>query len=283
MPTADALLKQARADLAHVDTPALDARLLLQAATGLSHAELVADPALPLSAEAEVRFAALVARRVAHEPVSRIRGRREFYGRDFIVTPDVLDPRADTEVLIEAALALLPNDRRLRLLDLGTGSGIIAVTVLAERERSRAVAVDVSSAALLVTEQNAKAHGVDQRLQRIEGSWFDRVEGQFDAILSNPPYIEDKAVNELSRDVRDYDPHLALAAGVDGLDCYRAIAAGASARLTDKGFIAVEIGAGQEQDVAAIFGQHGLELASQHRDLGGHVRCLVFLGPAQNR
>ena len=276
MPTAEALLAQAKLALAELETPALDARLLLQHVSGLSHADLVADPQLIVAPDVADAFQALVARRVAYEPVSRILGSREFYGRDFKVTPAVLDPRGDTEVLVEACLALLPLDRPLRILDLGTGSGILAVTLLCERPRADAVAIDVSPEALAVATGNALALGVGARFSGQLGSWFDNVSGQFDAIVSNPPYIPAAEIAGLEPDVREYDPHLALVGGEDGLSCYRAIAAGAGAHLALNGFVAVEIGAGQAADVQGVFEAKGFDLHSKHVDLGGHERVLVF-------
>ena len=276
MPTVEALLADAKHALAELETPALDARLLLQHVSGLTHADMVADPRREIADDVVEAFRAFVARRVAYEPVSRIIGSREFFGRDFRVTPDVLDPRGDTEVLIEASLALLPEDRPLRLLDLGTGSGILAVTLLCERPQTEAVAVDVSAAALAVALGNAQTLGVASRFIGQVGSWFDGVDGVFDAIVSNPPYIPAFEVAGLEPDVRAYDPHLALVGGEDGLSCYRAIASGAGAHLKPLGFVAVEIGAGQAADVQQVFEAQGFDLKSKHKDLGGHVRVLVF-------
>jgi release factor glutamine methyltransferase len=277
MPTAEALLRKARGMFAHLDTPGLDARLLLQHVTRLTQAELIAEPARDLSEEQTGRFLELVERRAKNEPVSRIIGEREFYGRPFEVTPDVLDPRADTEVLIDASLVRLPIGKSLRVLDLGTGSGIIAVTVLAERPEASAVAVDISVDVLAVARRNAATNGVQNRIQFSRESWFDGVEGPFDAILSNPPYIVTQDIDQLANDVKEHDPRLALDGGKDGLDCYRAIARDAGRFLNPGGFVAVEIGAGQEPEVTAIFNQSGFDCAETHRDLAGHVRCLVFL------
>jgi release factor glutamine methyltransferase len=221
-------------------------------------------------------FERLVARRVAREPVSRIVGAREFYGRLFRVTADVLDPRPDTEILVEAVLARMPQDAALRMLDLGTGSGAIILSLLAERPMATGVAVDVSPAALAVAAQNAECLGVAARFAAIEGAWFQNVSGVFDVIVSNPPYIEAGDIPRLTQDVRDYDPHLALDGGADGLVCYRAIAQGAAAFLAPGGVLAVEIGAGQARDVEAIFNQNGFFLEKAHEDLGGHLRCLIF-------
>jgi len=261
------------------ETPGLDARLLLQQASGLSREDLILEPERQLSPTTVASFEAMVARRAAREPVSRILGEREFYGRRFTVTPDVLDPRADTETLIDAVLPLMPP--RARILDLGTGSGAIAVTLLAERPDATAVAVDVSANALAVAEVNAVRLGVKKRLTLVEGSWFDNVTGRFDLIVSNPPYIPAGDVAALAPDVRDFDPHLALDGGNDGLWPYRAIAAGAAGHLAGDGAIAVEIGVGQEYDIIDIFSSCELVLAARAKDLGGHVRSLTFQ-PAEN-
>lgn len=264
----------ARLKAAGADTPTLDARLLLQAAAGLSREELILGPDRQLSPAELGRFADFVARRERHEPVSRILGDREFYGRSFMVTPATLDPRPDTETLIDAALPLMPPGARI--LDLGTGTGAIAVTLLAERPDASGVATDLSPEALDVAARNAARTGVADRLRFLQGAWFSPVHGVFDLIVSNPPYIPAGDIAGLDADVRDFDPVLALAGGADGLDAYRAIASGAAAHLVAGGHVLVEIGAGQAEDVTAVFAENGFRLASRHDDLGGHVRCLGF-------
>lgn len=254
------------------ETAALDARLLLQAAANVSHEDIIADPDRRLSAEELAQFEAFVTRRLAHEPVSRILGGRDFYGRSFWLTPDVLDPRPDTETLIDAALARIGP--RSRLLDLGTGSGIIAVTLLAECPDTTGVATDLSSAALAVARANAERHGVLPRLQLQQGSWFAPVSGSFDLILSNPPYIPAKDIPGLAADVRDFDPPAALSGGPDGLEAYRAIARHAAAHLNPDGHVLVEIGAGQADAVSALFAAAGFVKIERFQDLGGHDRCL---------
>lgn len=275
--TIAAALMAARKTLiaADMEPAALDARLLMQAATGLSHEEIVAAPESLLPMEAAEKFSAFLARRLADEPVSRILARREFYGRSFEVTPAVLDPRADTEALIGLVLELAKNTKG-RLLDIGTGSGAIAVTLLGELHNFIGVAVDVSSDALHVARKNALANGVRGRLQFHQGSWFNGLTEKFDLIVSNPPYIPHDDILALGNEVKNYDPHLALDGGADGLFAYRAIASGASARLLDTGLIIVEIGAGQGPDVTAIFKTHGFRLMGQRIDLGGHLRALAF-------
>ncbi len=206
--------------------------------------------------------------------MSRIIGAREFYGRRFRVTPAVLDPRPDTETLVEAALKRMPPSARV--LDLGTGSGAIIVTLLAERSDATGLATDISSEALAVARENAAALGVAERLTFLEAPWFDGIGERFDLIVSNPPYIPRADIAALSADVRNFDPLLALVGGSDGLDPYRAIAAGAAARLKPGGTVAVEIGAGQADSVEGIFAASGFRQLGRHRDLGGHIRCLEF-------
>jgi release factor glutamine methyltransferase len=256
------------------ETPDLDARLLLQAATGLSREDLILEPGRRLQAPEVQRFEALIERRAGREPVSRILGEREFYGRTFRVTPDTLDPRPDTETLIDAALALMPQGARI--LDLGTGTGAIAVTLLAERPDASAVATDVSHAALAVAAENAERAGVADRLSLKQGAWFEPVTGEFDIIASNPPYIPAGDIAGLSPDVRNFDPVLALVGGEDGLDPYRAISACAARHLAEAGRVLVEIGAGQADEIEAIFVAAGFHSPDRHKDLGGHLRCLAF-------
>lgn len=272
----DSLLKAAVARLraAGAEIPELDARLLLQAATGLSREEMIMEPRHPVTEGQAMRFSSLIQRREAHEPVARILGERDFYGRSFRVTPATLDPRPDTETLIEAALALMSP--RARLLDLGTGTGAIAVTLLAERPDASGLATDLSPEALAVARENAERHGVAGRLSLSQGSWFEPVSGIFDMVLSNPPYIPKGEISGLSPDVRNFDPRIALVGGDDGLDPYHAIAAHAAPHLAADGHVLVEIGAGQEADVEAIFARAGFSPAGRYKDLGGHVRCLAF-------
>jgi release factor glutamine methyltransferase len=275
------LIKQAGEHLAiqGIESAALDSRLLLQAVSGLKHEDIVADPGMVLPSDLIARFWYFVERRSKFEPVSRILGNREFYGRNFRLTPDVLDPRADTETLIDAALVLAKRERPFRILDLGTGSGVIVVTLLAELPEVMAVASDLSPAALEVAKGNAEALGVANRASFIQANWFSGVNGQFDLIASNPPYIPMGDIAGLADDVRDFDPPKALDGGPDGLEAYRRIARGAGGHLAPKGHVILEIGAGQENAVNDLFRGQGFVRKSCHFDLSGHVRCLVFNCP----
>jgi release factor glutamine methyltransferase len=271
-------LRDAKRALAETGNPTagLDARLLLQQAAGISHEALIADPHLRIAPEAAATFHAWLNRRLAGEPVSRILGEKEFYGRAFRITPATLDPRPDTETLIAAALAFMPADQACRLIDLGTGSGIIGVTLLAERRNAHAVMTDVSGAALAVARENAERHGVSARATFAQGHWFAGACGSFDLVLSNPPYIRDTILPTLAPEVRNFDPESALLAGPDGLRAYREIAAVAGSFIAAGGSVIVEIGEGQAVEIEDIFVAQGFVSQRRWPDLAGHVRCLGF-------
>jgi release factor glutamine methyltransferase len=276
--TVGSLLASARTRLAAagIGTAALDARLLLQAALGASHEEIVADPSRVASHTEQQRFLAMVARRSRLEPVSRILGEREFFGRSFLLSPSTLDPRPETELLVEEGLAQLPRDVPARILDLGTGSGAIVISLLAEREGWTGVATDLAAGALETTRRNAERHQVGERIELVQGSWFQGVRGVFDLIVSNPPYIAHGDIATLDVAVRDHDPHLALDGGPDGLESYRRIAEQAGRHLSRRGAIAVEIGQGQETEIVNIFLDRGLAPLAARKDLAGIVRVVTF-------
>jgi release factor glutamine methyltransferase len=267
---------------AGIETPELDARLLLCHATGLSHEAYVARAREVLAPEVAASFEASVLRRVAREPVSRILGVREFYGRQFLVDRHALDPRPDTETLIEAALELVERtalrESPLRLLDLGTGTGCILITLLAELPRAHGVGTDISGAALKLAAANADRLGVAGRARFVAANWLDGVEGSFELILSNPPYIASAQITNLAREVAGHDPRLALDGGPDGLDAYRCIAARAGQVLAPTGRILVEIGPDQAAAVADILGAAGFSLDREGNvrvDLAGRPRLVV--------
>ncbi|TKA94001.1 peptide chain release factor N(5)-glutamine methyltransferase, partial [Cereibacter changlensis] len=224
-----------------------------------------------LAPEAATRFETALAAREARQPVSQITGTRLFWGRSFRVTRDVLDPRPETETLIETAL----ETPFASLLDLGTGSGAILLTLLAERPAARGLGTDLSPEALAVAEGNAQALGLAGRARFQTADWFAGVEGQFDLIVSNPPYIAEAEMAGLSPEVRDWEPHLALTPGGDGLDAYRAIAAAAPAHLAPGGRLLVEIGPTQGQAVSALFAAAGLSGLRVEADLDGRDRVVL--------
>jgi release factor glutamine methyltransferase len=266
---------------AGIDTPELDARLLLCHAATLTHESFVARAGEALQPEAAARLEALVRRRVSREPISRITGTREFYGRSFLVDDSALDPRPDSETLIEAALALIDKTGRreepLRLLDLGTGTGCILLTLLDELPKARGLGTDLSPAALRLAEANARRLGVADRASFLAADWLDAIDGEFDLIVSNPPYIASGEIKRLAPEVAHHDPYLALDGGADGLEAYRRIAAGAARLLAPKGAILVEIGASQAPAVAGLLRDGGflVEDDGPSFDLGGRPRVVV--------
>ncbi|MGB3556631.1 MAG: peptide chain release factor N(5)-glutamine methyltransferase [Jannaschia sp.] len=216
------------------------------------------------------RLAELVARRAMREPISHIAGHRAFWMHDFEVSGDVLDPRPETETLVEAALAV-PFER---VLDLGTGSGCILLSLLHERSEATGLGTDISEAALAVAARNADRIGVAERVTWRRADWLDGVEGAFNLIVSNPPYIAADEMAALAPEVREWEPHLALTPGGDGLAAYRAIAAAAPGRLTPDGWLMAEIGIGQGEAVTALFREAGLGEIRTFADLSGRDRVV---------
>lgn len=265
---------------AGIATPELDARLLLCHAAGLGHETYMAQHDRALAPDIAVQFETMIQRRLDGEPVSRIVGMREFYGRDFLIDEHTLDPRPDTETLIEAALDLVARkhwcEAPLRLLDLGTGTGCILLTLLAELPAARGVGTDIDEGALAIAAANAQRLGLSERAAFIAADWFDGLSGTFDLILANPPYIASGDIPGLAREVRDHDPRLALDGGVDGLDAYRRIAARAAKFLRPNGAILVEIGMTQADKVGDLFHAGGLGVDDRRvgHDLSGRPRVV---------
>jgi release factor glutamine methyltransferase len=266
---------------AGVENAPREARLLLAHALGVEPVDAILRETDNVEPVALTAFEQAIERRLKGEPVSRIRGWREFYGRRFVVTPDVLDPRPETELLVEQGLKRLAQGGRV--LDLGTGSGCILASVLAERPDAAGVGLDISSAALAVARRNAEALGVSSRAEFIEGGWDAALPGPFDLVLSNPPYIAEAAMAGLAVDVRAYDPHLALTPGGDGLDAYRSILSVMREWLKAGGWIGFEFGAGQAEAVASLMSAAGLEAIEIHSDLAGIERAAFGRSPAEPR
>lgn len=262
---------------AGLDTPVLDARLIVQHALGLDWDDLFLKADQELHAAARDRLVAALSRRAAHEPVSRIVGKRHFWTLELSVTPDTLDPRADTETLIEAVIAARPDKTLpLRMLDLGTGTGAILLALLREYPNATGIGVDISDGALAVARANAESHGLEGRASFVSADWTDGLEERFDLIVSNPPYIRRGDLAGLPPDVRDYDPALALDGGEDGLDAYRAILPRIPARLAVDGMALFEVGMDQADAVSAVAEGAGLREARRRKDLGGIERIVAF-------
>jgi len=240
-------------------TPLLDARVLLLHVLGISHAALLAAPERGLCADQARRLREMARRRMAGEPVSRILGRREFFGREFLISPHVLDPRPDTETLVHAALRAAAGMEAPFIVDAGAGSGAIIVSLLAELPAARGLAIDISAAALAMTRRNAEKHAVAGRLSCLRGDWLAALADEScDIIVSNPPYIPSAEVRGLAVEVSRHDPHLALDGGADGLDACRVLARQAARALRRGGVLLVEVGAGQAEDALEIMKAAGL-------------------------
>ena len=264
---------------AGLDSPELDARVLVGHALGLDHTALAAMADRTLSADEQRRIAALPDRRLAREPVSRIIGIREFWGLPLRITADVLDPRADTETVVETALAAVDREGAReapwRIADLGTGSGALLLALLNELPAAAGVGTDSSAAALEVAHDNARRLGLAERACFVACDFGAALAGGLDLVVSNPPYVETGAIPGLATEVREHDPHIALDGGPDGLAAYRAIAADARRLLGPRGHMVVELGAGQETAVTGLFVAAGFApVSTAARDLGGHARAL---------
>lgn len=271
-PTGSVLLAKGVRQLTDAGVPDAprDARRLLAHAVGVEAGRLTLILPEPVTQEAEARFAALLQRRAGREPVSHLLGYREFYGRRFKVTRNVLDPRPETEILIEVAL----QDAFASVIDLGTGSGCILLTLLAEMPEARGVGTDLSEDACRVAEDNMHALDLGERAAILRTSWADGIEGQVDLVVSNPPYIGLDEMDGLSPEVHDHEPHMALTDGGDGLSAYREISQQAANLLRVGGRLIVEIGPTQATVVAQMFADNGFEKVRVIQDLDGRDRVV---------
>jgi release factor glutamine methyltransferase len=261
---------------AGVENPRGDARLLLAAALGCSRETVMAYPERPVPEAQAALAAAYIDRRAAREPVSRILGAREFWSLPFAITPAVLDPRADSETLVEAVLAAAAAGQPARrLLDLGTGSGCLLLALLNELPRAWGAGLDRSFDALAAARANAKALGMAERTAFLQGNWCDALGGPWDIIVSNPPYVASGDIEALAPEVRLHDPYSALDGGGDGLAAYRALVPAARRALPLGGLLALELGAGQADAVRDLLQAAGFGRIEGRQDLAGVVRCLL--------
>ena len=266
-----------------IDSPELDARILIGRALGLDHAGVAAAEARPLTAAEEGAIAALAQRRLCREPVARILGSKEFWGLDLRLGADTLVPRPETETVVEAVLATIdrdgPRSRALRIADLGTGSGALLLALLSELPNAVGVGTDTSAAALVIARNNARRLGL-HRAAFVACDVATALSSRFDIVVSNPPYVASGDIPGLAPEVRLFDPRRALDGGSDGLAAYRAIAKAAPGLLADDGMLAVELGFGQADLVAPLFAAAGLALAAAQPDLNGVPRVLIARKPA---
>jgi release factor glutamine methyltransferase len=278
--SADAARALERAGLAPADARR-DVAVIARAMLGWDTARWLLDQRQPVPAQLATSATPLLERRARHEPVAYLTGTREFYGRNFAVTPAVLIPRPETELVIEQALERLgvrpgSDTKPLSVADVGTGGGCLAITLAAELPTASVVATDISADALAIARRNADAAGVSARVRFVHGSLFDGAPAIFDLIVSNPPYVRDDERATLAPDVVDYEPHGALFAGADGLDVVRRLVPEAATRLAPGGHLVMEIGAGQDREVARIVASTGrLSLVRIAPDLQGIPRVVV--------
>ena len=253
-----------------ISDPVRDARLLLADCLELRTQNLNLLDDSRISEIKISKFWRMIKERCKRKPVSKILGYRSFWGRDFEINENVLDPRGDTETLIE----LILDCNFENMLELGTGSGAIAITVLAERPEVTCVATDISRYALKTARTNSKRHGVESRLKLLYSNWFDKISGSFDIIVSNPPYISSKEYAQLSAEVVKYDPKISLTLGGDGLEAYREILSQALEKLSKNGHIFLEIGYTQANAVVHLLKEAGFQQIKVHKDLGSRDRVI---------
>jgi release factor glutamine methyltransferase len=270
-------LRQEFAD-AGIQMAELEASILMKWATGLDRLALLTHPeSLLPDLEVQQLIAARDAR-LSGKPVHRIIGAREFFGLQFELSKETLEPRPDSECLVNLALGALSArvTEPISILDLGTGTGILAISLLSRLPNATALAVDISQDALSTAQRNAEHNGVAARFQTVQSNWFENVRGKFDLIISNPPYIRTAEISKLSTEVRQHDPVLALDGGEEGLTAYRIFASRAQHFLANDGLIVLEIGHDQRESVIGIFESSGFRLVQAAKDLGGNDRALLF-------
>ncbi|WP_142781062.1 peptide chain release factor N(5)-glutamine methyltransferase [Agrobacterium sp. T29] len=269
-----------RLQTAGIADPLLDARLLIAEVVGFSLTDFVMKPDRAVTPEESARIAAMIERRANGEPVHRILGHREFHGLDLLLSKETLEPRPDTEVLVDTLLPALKKavsaKGSARILDMGTGTGAICLALLKECPEATGIGSDISADALETAVRNAARNDLGARFEAVRSDWFEKISGRFDIIVSNPPYIRTDIVATLDQEVRIHDPMAALDGGQDGLAPYRLIAADAGRFLVENGIVGVEIGFDQRLDVSAIFASHGFSLLDAVKDYGGNDRVLTF-------
>ena len=270
---------QARLKKGRIDSPAIDARLLLEAAAGASRLDILTDPYRAVSDDQRVAYDAMIERRLRREPVSRIIGKKGFWKIMLNVTPDVLSPRPDTETIMDVALLAFAPHERFSMIDLGTGSGAILLALLTERTAATGVGTDISTEALAVARENAANLDLNERATFLRTEWAAGfADHSFDLVVSNPPYIPTDHIAGLDPEVREHDPHLALDGGPDGLQAYRDLAPEVLRILKPGGTFAVEIGWDQGPQVKALFEQAGFAEVRVVKDLSNRDR-VVTNGP----
>ena len=257
---------------AGLETPELDARLLVQEATGIREMELLEGLERPIQIRQRALLESLVRRRLAGAPVSRLRGVREFYGLSFELPEGVFDPRPESETLVEVGVEIAREGSVVRVLDLGCGTGCLLMALMHTVQGLCGIGVDCAPQAITAARRNARRLGCSALF--VQGHWGEALRGPFDLILSNPPYIPSGDIAQLPREVRLHDPHRALDGGADGLEAYRILAFQGHRLLGPGGWLALEVGAGQREGVRGVLQQAGLKVVGERCDLAGIPRVL---------
>lgn len=260
-----------------IESASLDARVLLEHVLGVSREQLLFSLDLEITKEQYTRLEILVEKRIERQPIAQIIGKREFWGMNFVVSENTLDPRPDSETLIEYVLERVKNRAAaLRILDLGTGTGCLILSLLSELPAAKAVAVDYCEKALLIAKENAMALGLIGKVEFICSDWCENISGEFDIIISNPPYIPSDAIAVLAPEVSKFEPKLALDGGKDGFSCYRKIVGALPKVMAKNGFVAFELGIGQQHLMEELARKNDLEVVGVRHDLGGIARCIIL-------
>ncbi len=261
---------------AGIEEPRLEARMLLSFAAGIEQSRIIGYPEDEIAANTATQLNSFAQRRKTGEPIAYITGQKEFWSLNFKVTPDTLIPRPDSETLIEAVLGEIPDrSASLRILDLGTGTGCLLLALLSELPNATGLGVDINPRACEIAEENAARIGLTSRVKIKTNDWMTGLDGEFDIIISNPPYIIESDIAALDLDVNQFEPHLALSGGPDGLAAYHIIAAQCLQHLPPKGLLAVECGMGQATDIKGIFENNNLKVKNILRDIANVERCIL--------
>jgi release factor glutamine methyltransferase len=278
MKTIKTLLSESKKSLKDSGIPSysLDADLIMAHVLKTSKEEVFCHPERILYPNQDAEFKRLIAERYARKPMAHILGVREFWERSFKVTQDTLDPRPDSESLIEQVLQLYKNlPKPKRIIDFGTGTGCLLLTLLSEFDESQGVGVDISETAIAVAQENAEKLGLAKRTSFVVSNWGKKIKGEYDLIISNPPYIKKSDIDGLEPEVSTYEPKQALDGGDGGLDCYIILASDIFPLLAEGGFAVLEHGIGQEADVKRILENNGFKFVANKPDLSGINRCVT--------
>lgn len=256
-----------------ISNPSLESRLLLSFVYGLTAENFIAKA---YDAVDERQAKQVIDRRLAGEPISKITGEKEFWSHMFFTSDKTLDPRPDSEVLIESVLKHLKNtETPLRILDMGTGTGCLLLTLLLEYKQASGIGVDISSEAIKIAEKNARKYALESRVKFVEGTFDTMFDEPFDLVISNPPYIPSGDIEALTREVKAYDPKLALDGGIDGLDPYKILRRSLLKNLKNKGLFVLEFGIGQADDICSLMKESGLDILEVNRDIENRERCVI--------